>query len=86
MSRALSVIRNPHALARMARRDAPPAADSDRLKPEWIDPVDPLETRDRARAQSLLCGLVYLDRSRNPGPLTLDQARDVLRWSASRTV
>lgn len=81
MSRALSVIRNPHALARMARRGAPPAADSDRLKPEWVDPVNPMDNVERARAQSLLCGLVYLDRSRNPGPLTLDQARDVLRWA-----
>ena len=85
MSRALPVVRFLHALPRMRRRDAPSAAESDRLKPEWIDPVKPLETRDCARAQSLLCGLVYLDRSRNPGPLTLDQARDVLRWYDRRT-
>lgn len=86
MSRPLSLIRNPHALARMARKGAPAPEDSDRLKPLWIDPVDALETRERSQAQSLLCGLVYLDRSRNPGPLTLDQARDVLAWATPRNL
>lgn len=55
-----------------------------RLGPDWIDPVDPLENLDRYRAQSLLAGLFYRDKSRNPGPLPLDQARDVLRWATAR--
>ena len=81
---AVRLIRNVHAVQRMARRDAPPAAESDRLKPEWIDPIDPLETRLRYQAQSLLCGYVYRDCSRNPDTLTLAQAHDVLRWATPR--
>jgi hypothetical protein len=43
-------------------------------------PVDPLETTIRARAQSLLSGGLI---GQCP-PLTLDQARDVLRWAGER--
>lgn len=82
----LALVHNKHAVSRMARKNAPAASDSDRLKPEWIDPVDWLETRDRSRAQSLLCGLIYCDCSRNPGPLTLAQARDVLAWATPRNL
>ena len=44
----------------------------------------PLDTLARSRAQSLLAGIAYLDGTTNPGPLSLDQAHDVLRWAASR--
>jgi hypothetical protein len=41
-------------------------------------PVDPMETHDRMRAQSILSGPII---GQCP-PLTLEQARDVLRWYA----
>lgn len=44
------------------------------------EPVDPLESTLRYRAQSLLAGMRYRDGSTNPDTLTLDQARDVLAW------
>lgn len=40
------------------------------------EPVDPLETHDRMRAQSILSGPII---GQCP-PLTLAQARDVLNW------
>lgn len=75
MTRALSMIRNPHAIARLVR-----------LRSKRWDATRtlPLDTLARARAQSLLAGIAYLDGTTNPGPLTLGQAHDVLRWAASR--
>lgn len=46
-----------------------------------VDPVDPMETWARMRAQSLLAGDRYRDGSTNPGVLTIEQAGDVLRWT-----
>lgn len=45
------------------------------------EPVDPIDTLTRSRAQSLLCGMRYRDGGTNPGTLSIDQARDVLAWS-----
>lgn len=76
MSRALSLVRNKRAvmaIVRAARKWPPLAA-----------PVFPMDTHMRSRAQSLLTGTRYRDGSTNPDTLTLDQARDVLRW-AERT-
>ena len=53
--------------------------------PTLADPVDPLDTLTRMRAQSLLAGLRYRDGSANPDTLTLAQARDVLAWATHRT-
>ncbi len=44
-------------------------------------PVMPAETDTRIRAQSILCGIVYRDGRTSAPPLSLDQARDVLRWN-----
>lgn len=46
----------------------------------------PLDNVARARAQSLLAGATYRDGSTNPGPLTLEQARDVLAWATPRNL
>lgn len=46
-----------------------------------IEPIDPMETWARMRAQSVLAGMSYADKTTNPGVLTFDQARDVLRWT-----
>ena len=69
---ALSLIRNPHAVARLARI---------RSKRWDATRTLPLDNAARYRAQSLLAGTPYLDGSTNPGPLTLAQAHDVLRWA-----
>lgn len=50
------------------------------------DPVDPLDTLARSRAQSLLAGLRFRDGTTNPDTLTLAQAQDVLRWATARIV
>jgi hypothetical protein len=75
MSRALSMIRNPHAIARLVR-----------IQSKHWDATRtlPLDNMARSRAQSLLAGTAYRDGSANPGTLTLAQAQDVLRWAASR--
>lgn len=45
-------------------------------------PVRADETHERMRAQSIMAGgEKFRDGSTNPGTLTLDQARDVLRWA-----
>lgn len=44
------------------------------------EPVDPIDNLNRYRTQSLLCGFVYRDGKTNPDTITIDQARDVLRW------
>ena len=80
------IVRNPHAVLRLARPATPEAAKAVdtvdvRLGPAWVDPVDPMENWRLCRAQSLLAGLFYRDCSRNPGPLTSGQAQDVLRWA-----
>jgi hypothetical protein len=70
----LSRVRNPHALVRLVR-PAPP-----RPPGAWgplAAPVDPLETVDRARAQSLMSPT---PKGGACPPLTLAQARDVLAW------
>lgn len=68
----LAVIRNPHAVQRIAGE-------------RWgAARTLPLDNTTRSRAQSLLAGTPYRDGSTNPGPLTLDQASDVLRWSTAR--
>ena len=70
--RALTLIRNPHALQRLAR-----------IKARRWDAARtlPLDNVARSRAQSLLAGTVYRDESTNPGPLSIAQAHDVLRWA-----
>ena len=82
--RALALIRTP----RPQVTTAPEAADVDtidvRLGPAWIDPTDPMDNWHRSRAQSLLAGTYFRDMSRNPGPLTLDQSRDVIAWATGR--
>lgn len=81
MSRALASIRNPHAVLRLVRGIAK------KPLPKWTalsEPVLPLETDQRIRAQSLLTGLRYRDGSTNPDTLTLAQAQDVLRWATAR--
>lgn len=73
-ARLLKIVRKPAALP------APRAG-------KWAalaDPVDPLDTHARMRAQSLLSGLRYRDGSTNPDVLTLSQAQDVLRWATAR--
>ena len=72
---ALSRIRNPHAALRLVRMTRK-RFDATRTLP--------LDNQSRIRAQSLLAGTAYRDGSTNPGPLTLAQAQDVLRWAASR--
>ncbi len=72
-------IRNLHAVRRLAK----PAAKGQSVQ-KWTalpEPVLPLDTMARMRAQSLLAGLRYRDGSTNPNALTLDQAHDVLRWA-----
>lgn len=71
----LRAIRNPHALQRLARFTC---------RRFQATRSVPLDTVSRSRAQSLLAGLYYRDDSTNPGPLTLDQARDVLAWAIPR--
>lgn len=73
MTRAITHIRNPHAVMTLVRNPGkwPPLA----------APVFPMETHAMCRAQSLLTGLRYRDGSSNPDTLTFTQARDVLRWS-----
>lgn len=44
----------------------------------------PMDNVHRSRAQSLLAGTTYRDGSTNPGPLTIAQAQDVLRWASPR--
>lgn len=75
MTRTLTLIRNPHAIARLAR-----------IKSRRWDATRtlPMDNAARSRAQSLLAGIQYLDESTNPGPLTLAQAQDVLRWANPR--
>ena len=72
---ALTSVRNPHALLRLVR-----------IRARKFDATRtlPLDTLARSRAQSLLAGTVYRDGSTNPGPLTLSQAQDVLRWATPR--
>lgn len=70
--RALRIIRNPHAVQRLARIKARRFSATRTL---------PLDNVARSRAQSLLAGLEYLDDTTNPGPLTVAQAHDVLRWA-----
>lgn len=72
----LSLVRNPHALQRLARITCRRYSEARTL---------PLDTMARSRAQSLLAGLYFRDCSTNPGPLTLSQARDVLAWATPRT-
>lgn len=72
-------MRNLHAVQRLAK----PAAKGQSIQ-KWTplsEPVLPLDTMARIRAQSLLTGLRYRDGSTNPNALTLDQAHDVLRWA-----
>jgi hypothetical protein len=82
MSRALN-IRNPHAILRLVRAKAAAARAPGRWSP-LAPPVFPDETGARMRAQSLLAGTAFRDGSSNPGPLTLAQAQDVLRWATTR--
>lgn len=74
---ALTAVRNPHALLRLVR-----------IRARKFDATRtlPLDNVARSRAQSLLAGTAYRDGSTNPGPLTLDQARDVLRWATPQTL
>ena len=70
-----SRIRNPHAVLRLVKQRAPAS------KPgTWgtlAPPVDPLETVERARAQSLMSPT---PKGGACPPLTLAQARDILAW------
>ncbi len=45
------------------------------------EPVDPTDTLQRMRAQSLLSGFQFRDGSTCCPPLSLGQARDVLAWA-----
>lgn len=45
------------------------------------EPVDPTDTLQRMRAQSLLSGIQFRDGSTCCPPLSLGQARDVLAWA-----
>ena len=74
---ALTAVRNPHALLRLVR-----------IRARKFDATRtlPLDRMARSRAQSLLAGTVYRDGSTNPGPLTLAQAQDVLRWALPRNL
>lgn len=72
MNRTLTSIRNPHAVMAIVRVDATRWGAARTL---------PLDNAARCRAQSLLAGLRYRDGSTNPGPLTLEQSSDVLRWA-----
>lgn len=49
------------------------------------EPVDPLDTWTRARAQSLLTGMHFRDGSSSPDTIPIDQARDLVRWSSPQT-
>lgn len=92
-------IRNPHAVQRLQRRAQPePAVAPEPVlapepapapEPTWgplAEPVDPLDTWHRMRAQSALTGMAYRDGSRSPDTLTLGQARDVLAWYRPRSL
>ena len=78
MTRALSAIRNPHAVVRLVRK-AP-----FKRWPQLSEPVFPSETDARMRAQSLLTGMDFADDTRHPDTLTFAQAQDVLRWATTR--
>lgn len=74
---ALAKIRNPNAILRLARKQSK----------RWdATRTLPMDNVARSRAQSLLAGLHFLDNTTNPGPLTLGQAQDVLRWANGRIV
>ena len=73
----LSTVRNPIAVLRLARIHANKFGGARTL---------PLDNQARSRAQSLLAGTLYRDGSTNPGPLTLTQAHDVLRWANAGAV
>lgn len=46
------------------------------------EPVDPIETLRRMRAQSIMCsGEKFRDGSSQAPPLTLDEAKTVLKWA-----
>jgi hypothetical protein len=78
MTRALSAIRNPHAVVRLVRK-AP-----FKRWPQLSEPIFPSDTDARMRAQSLLAGMEFADGTRNPDTLTLAQSHDVLRWATTR--
>ena len=71
----LAHVRNPHAALRLVRLRARKFEATRTL---------PLDNQTRSRAQSLLAGTRFRDGTTNPGPLTLAQAQDVLRWAAPR--
>ena len=75
MPTTLTAIRNPNTVIRLVR-----------LRARKFDAARtlPMDNVARSRAQSLLAGMRFLDGTTNPGPLTLAQARDVLRWASTR--
>lgn len=73
--RSLSTVKNPIAVLRLVRMTRK-RFDATRTLP--------LDNQTRSRAQSLLAGTRFRDGTTNPGPLTLAQAQDVLRWAAPR--
>lgn len=80
--RALTLPRNPHAVLRIMRL-AKPSLPPPKWRGTLAEPVQPMDTHTRMRAVSLLVGIEFLDGTRHPDTLTLDQARDVLRWAGS---
>jgi hypothetical protein len=68
-------IRNPHALLRLVKHTTPTPRPL--IWGPLSEPVDPLDTLARMRAQSIL---TPTPRGGICPPLTADQARDVLAW------
>lgn len=60
---------------------ATPAPAKSGTWPRLSSPVDWEETNIRSRAQSYLCGIAFKDGSSQCPPLTLAEAKDVLKWS-----
>ena len=76
----LTAVHQTHTAVRTMRRAKPALA-----PPKWpgplAGPVQPMDTHTRMRAVSVLFGIEFLDGTRHPDAISLDQAHDVLRWA-----
>lgn len=61
---------------RLIRRTRPMTAQDKAYRAGYCQPINPLDTTLRYRAQSVLIGIV-----KDPLPDTVEQARDVIAWA-----
>jgi hypothetical protein len=80
MTRGLRVIRNPHALRKIVAQRELPKPRASAPWPMLSEPIDPMDTVLRYRAQSALTGLPFRDGTNVCDALDIDRARDVLAW------